>query len=42
MNRIMTEPNNSPSIVKISRFGLLLAAAVIAYIGAVIVFIIVN
>jgi len=40
MNRIMTEPN-SPSSVKVTRFGLLVAAAVIAYIAAVIVFIIV-
>lgn len=41
MNRIMTEPN-SPSGAKVTRFGLLLAGAVIAYIVAVIVFIIVN
>jgi hypothetical protein len=41
MNDIMTEPS-SPSRAKVTRFGLLLAAAVIAYIAAVIVFIIVN
>lgn len=40
MNRIMTE-TNSPSSVKVTRFGLLLAAGVFAYIAAVIVFIIV-
>ena len=40
MNRTMTEPN-SPSKVKINRYGLLLAAAVIAYMAAVIAFIIV-
>jgi hypothetical protein len=40
-NRMMTEPN-SPSRAKVTRFGLLLAGAVIAYIVAVIVFIIVN
>jgi hypothetical protein len=41
MNRIMTEPN-FPSRAKVTRFGLLLAGAVIAYIVAVMVFIIVN
>jgi hypothetical protein len=41
MNDIMTEPN-SPSRAKVTRFGILLAAAVIAYIAAVMVFIIVN
>ncbi len=38
---MMTEPN-SPSRAKVTRFGLLLAATVITYIAAVIVFIIVN
>jgi hypothetical protein len=37
---MMTEPN-SPSQAKVTRFGLLLAAAVIAYIAAVMVFIVV-
>jgi len=41
MNDIMTDPN-SPSGTKVTRFGLLLAGAVIAYIIAVIVFIIVK
>lgn len=40
MNRMTTHPD-SPSNVKITRFGLLLAAAVIAYIVAVIAFIVV-
>jgi len=39
MNRIMTEPS-FPSRRKINRVGLLLAAAVLAYIAAVIVFIV--
>jgi|GEM_PF-4913939 len=37
---MMTEPN-SPSKAKVTRFGLLLAAAVIAYIAVVMVFIVV-
>lgn len=40
MNGIMTEPN-TPSKAKVMRFGLLLAAVVIAYVAAVMVFIIV-
>ena len=41
MNRIMAQPN-SPSRAKVTRFGVLLAAAVIAYIVAVMIFIIVR
>jgi hypothetical protein len=41
MNRIMAQPH-SPLRAKVTRFGLLLAAAVIAYIVAVMVFIIVK
>jgi len=41
VNRMMTEPS-STSRSKVTRFGLLLAGAVIAYIVAVMVFIIVN
>jgi hypothetical protein len=40
MNRIMTEPS-STSRAKVTRFGLLLAAAVIAYVAGVIAFIVV-
>ena len=40
VDRMMTEPN-SPSKAKVTRFGLLLAAAVIAYIAVVMVFIVV-
>jgi hypothetical protein len=40
MNRMMSESHTPPK-VRITRFGLLLAAAVIAYIAAVMVFIIV-
>jgi hypothetical protein len=39
MNREMTEPD-LPSNVKVNRCGLLLAAAVLAYIAAVVGFII--
>lgn len=40
MNRMVTEPN-STSNAKVTRIGLLLAAAVIVYIAAVIAFIII-
>jgi len=40
MNQTMTEPNQ-PNRAKLGRFGALLAAAVILYIAAIMVFIVV-